>query len=99
MDVVRWSNIDWLGLVGGLSPAACLNEMTHHHPRLQLIYYLMAGRSLMSSCVITHSFCACHPLHASWENQYHSFVGPGLCLFYIFCTWMKCCQSLFWAIY
>ena len=67
MDVVPWSNIDWLGLVRSLSPAACLNEkkMTHYHPRLQLIYYLMAGRSLMSSCVTPYSFCACYPLHDS----------------------------------
>ena len=43
--------------------AACLNDknITHHHHRLQPIYLLMAGTSLMSSCVTPYSFCASHP--------------------------------------
>ena len=75
MDIVPWSNIDCPRVVGGLSPAICLNEknMTHHYAPLQLIYYLMARRNLMFSCVTPHSFCACHP-----ENQCHSVLGQGL---------------------
>ena len=60
-----YTDLVFLGVC--LSPAACLNEknMTHHHHQLQWIYYLMAGRSLMSSCVTPYSFCVCHLLHAS----------------------------------